>query len=282
MSRSSARFVILLALAFNQPAAAEEAVDLSTQWIPAISLALDIHDIEAKTSFSSDSIPTLAMGVRSAAIQGSRRITVGIITTEGLVDSPVIWDRAGKLRLSARLVAQLPTTIEHNVFRRESTDLDFGAGVTTEQVYTLRLVGNWGLGLGMRWTTSIAGYDFSFRPSVEYLGQRIGWNGLSMISERDPVLDAVGFETLVFSASGTEYETYHAVGVRLAIDAELGKRGPIGVSIYAQFQTYRIVSETETTISVVNDIGSGVGRMTFEVDNWVTQGGVGIRLSWLP
>jgi hypothetical protein len=75
---------------------------------------------------------------------------------------------------------------------------------------------------------------------------------------------------------------YHAVGPRLAADVLLGRRGRVGLGLYAQTQFYWILSERELTLGVHNQIGPGSGVIQFEKAQLVAQGGVGFRLTWLP
>jgi hypothetical protein len=257
-------------------------IESSQRWVPSFAIGFDVHDVGASVTFASSDIPSPNAGVRSAAFQGSKRITVGLVSFEGLLDSPVIWDDVGQLRAFVHLTGQLPTTIEHTLFRDEGTDGDASQGRIIETSIPVRLVGNWGAGAGFAWKIPVGDYALSIRPSVEYLWQRIGWSGAVDFGERDPSMQPAGSETPVFRARGNLYKTYHAIGPRIAVDVLLGQRGPVALVLYAQAQAYRIVSDQSASIDLTNQIGSGRGSLRFEVDDWVTQGGAGIRLVWKP
>ena len=86
---------------------------------------------------------------------------------------------------------------------------------------------------------------------------------------------------------------------RLELELEAGQYGPIGVSVFGLFNTYRIVGDRDVTFSDTQtypalppapDPGSNPNGLpadtytatwTFSTSPWLFRGAIGIRFEWL-
>jgi hypothetical protein len=226
-------------------------------------------------------VPLLAGGTRSSRASGSKDILTAFFSFEGAIEAPRLLDSRWAPRPFVHVGGQLPSKSSHVIFREQGVDGDPADRRTAEHFYQLELVASWFAGVGAAWTWPVGGRHVSIRPSIDYFGERVDWEGSSVLEERDEFTPP-GDEMPVFAVSASASATYHAVGPRLAADVLLGRRGRVGLGLYAQTQFYWILSDLEQTLGVDNQIGAGSAVIRFGKDQFVAQGGVGFRLTWLP
>jgi len=274
--------VAIAVFALGSPARAADDDPLAAPgWRPWLSLGFDIHSQGAEADFASDSVPLLAGGTRSSRASGSTDILVGLISFEAALEAPRLLDSRWVPRPFVHVGAQIPTNASHVILREQGIDGDPADRRVAEHFYQLEFVASWYAGVGAAWTWPVAGRQVSIRPSFDYFGERVDWEGSSVLEERDEFTPP-GDEMPIFDVSASASTTYHALGTRLAADVLIGRKGRVGLGLYAQTQFYWILSDREEALGVDNRIGAGSAVITFGKDQFVAQGGVGFRLTWLP
>jgi len=180
-------------------------------------------------------------------------------------------------------------TLPNGEFRK--VDKIVFANATQESI-KVGFVGNWFLGLGLDLTLPFVGdRHLSFRPSVSYFGQRVKYEAYFFTKEFPNPTNPFGEFSQedngvpVMILSGNHYKTLQGVAPGFALDMLLGRRGPIGISLYAEYRAMVVLSDRSVEFEVPNSApdfaGQGSGRYTFSTNQLHQQLGVGFRVSWI-
>jgi len=283
-ARSLVTIILVLSLLCTSALAETDEGEATTaaSWRPWLSIGFDLRAQDVEAGFASDSVPLLEGGVRSSRAMESELILVPNISFESALESPPIFDAWGKPRLFAHAGGKLPTKIAHKIFRDEGPEGDSSLGRSANHDYRFKFDGSWFAGLGVAWSVPLGERQLSIRPAFDYFGEHVRWEGMSLLLEREAGAPTSALPTPVFAASRSLSKTYHAIGPSLALEVLLGQRGPVSLKLYAQSQFYWILTDPEASFAVANEIGSGNGVIRFETDSMIAEGGVGVRLTWLP
>jgi hypothetical protein len=242
----SVAVLALVAPALAQPDASDPLA--APGWRPWLSVGFDIQSQDAEARFASDSVPLLAGGTRPSSASDSENVIVPLVSLEAALEAPAFLGALGGPRAFVHVGGQIPTKPTSVIFREQGPDGDPALGRSAEHLYELEIVGSWYAGLGLAWTWPIAGRHLSIRPSIDYYGERVRFQGSTALGERDPATTPPGGETPLFETDASVATTYHALGPRLAADVLLGRRGRVGFALYSQTQFYWILSEREQSL----------------------------------
>jgi hypothetical protein len=148
--------------------------------------------------------------------------------------------------------------------------------------------GSWAVGLGMILELPFfTGRVVTIRPSLSYYGERLVYRG-SFQSEEFPdpnnpydrdTQESTGIP--VFSASTQVPVTLHGIAPRLGVDTVVGRRGPVEVSVYAQYEARIALNNKTLTQTLPNQIGEGSLRFDFSTDSFSQALGFGLRLRFV-
>ena len=75
-----------------------------------------------------------------------------------------------------------------------------------------------------------------------------------------------------------EGDVFHYLGPRVELETVAARTGPFDIAVFAEFGAFFTVGDDSTSF-VIRD-ATDSARFDFEVDNWLIQAGVGIRLTW--
>jgi hypothetical protein len=100
-----------------------------------------------------------------------------------------------------------------------------------------------------------------------------------------PVIIPGFLRETVLQASDTK--RFDAIGPGLDVEMDVGRYGPLGVSLFLGARAYRVLSDRSFSFnaseSFDDQLGTDVAKGSFkvEVDSWMYRGNLGIRFEWL-
>lgn len=147
----------------------------------------------------------------------------------------------------------------------------------------------WFAGLGLAIDFPVGEYDFRLLPSIDYLGQRVSVRAQSrrvaeLVSPVPPAIPGspdlsrradFRFEEI----SGKDSKVLHSVGLRLGLETEMGRVGPVAINGYAEIATLWLLGDREVEVRAG---GEGAGDFRMDLDSTIVQGGLGVRFAWAP
>lgn len=154
-------------------------------------------------------------------------------------------------------------------------------------------------GAGLAFTVEAFDRRIRIKPSFEYLLQEVEFEGLARRAiqlrgdntSRPTSLD--DFRLVSMSARKTELQ--HGIGGGIEVEADTQRLGPFVASVYLMGRVYHLLGDLDETLcSDRNEIGpsfspgacdTGAGERvtwTFEPENLVWRGGIGLRFRFLP
>ena len=318
-----------------------EAEAKEPSWYPEFALGFDIFFMNATTSVSSDSIPTLwepqtdppgSPGypsgypdslsrqnaypftegeTRSYSLSdGSENYSSAMVALEFALVGPLLSEGSLRPRPFLDLRGQVPMGPRHTLSSLDSAydtilaeielfrdnlpynpprfaDRPVFASASSEST-SVTQDGAWSVGLGMSlrlpfFTDRVV----TLRPSVSYFGEQVVYRGSFASQEfADPnnpydqtTQESTGIP--VMAASTEVPVTLHGVAPRVGIDALIGRRGPLEISVYAQYEARIILSNNDFSRVVDNQIGDGSVRFDFSEDTFRQSLGFGLRMRFV-
>jgi hypothetical protein len=266
------------------PGRSGEPSDFNERWTPWLSLGFDIAAQDVDAGLASDSVPNLGGGTSSLLVDENAAITPAGFSAQVALVAPRLLDSFGEPRPFVHAGGTLPGKTSHLIegllTNEEEVELRF------------RTIGSWYAGVGLEFTLPALDRRLRLKPSIDYFGQRVDYEGRITHSDlidpdRAPVPNNLSLRML---ADGDDSDILHGVGPRLALDALIGRYGPIGFSLYGQIQAFWLLGDLEKRFVGPNRAPDpdnpgqtlpGEVEFFFEPNDIVFQGGAGFRLTWL-
>lgn len=148
------------------------------------------------------------------------------------------------------------------------------SGQGTILVATFDVTGQVGLGVAL--DIEIFDLPFTMAASLDYLVEQVTLDGT--------VVYATGAgpgETQPYTIQRLEekeHALFHYLGPRFEIEAFAAEHGPFHVSVFAEAGGFVALGDRSKSYSARDATDSA--RFDFEVDRWLIQAGVGVRLTW--
>ena len=171
-----------------------------------------------------------------------------------------------------------------------------GQGATTSaQVDTLVF----GANLGVAFPARVGKRQLRIKPSVGWINYKVDASAIVVDAACAPgactysksvfgdfVFINPGFlrETILTSSGSA---TFNGIGPGLDVEMDVGRYGPLGVSLFLGGRAYRILGDRTIAFSASqsfdDQLGNDVaaGSFTVDVDPWMYRAHVGIRFAWL-
>jgi hypothetical protein len=315
VSRHASLAVWTIAAALASGASAEPLDEPSRGWEPAFSVGFDVQNQGFETSVDSDPLVfdsdtgTYNDGL---GVFGSESTTLlsSVFRFDGAFYTPSIIAGGGAPRLFVHAGALVPLSEDFAALRENqeflatnpiirfapynsfcptgpNRDVVDGKPVvscdhaaTADVNYDI----SWYAGLGVEFTLPIGQRRFRLRPSVDYFGQPLRFDGsVTRVdrTEQNPNLDPptvageiIREPTVSVSAS----ELVHALGPRLTLDVEVARLGAFSLNPFLEAQLYWILSERDFTFRGQSADGSADFRV--KLRPLIAQGGAGLRVVW--
>jgi hypothetical protein len=246
--------------------------DPASRWRPALSVAFDVYDDDAKGEIES--------AIRFSA-KGDDPKTLVLFRIGAELMTPAVDPIWGDPRFFATIGGQ---------FMPDQTKLVTGAGDKVNSVnpeediaaggQQLRGEGSdlkqdflnesWYMGVGIVYTVPFAGIDVLFKPKVEYMGERIEVRG-RIVEAFEPTPGVFN----VVRVDESKKQTFHSMGPGLELEFVLKSTGWLGVSVFGDFRVLWNVGDRDVRFRD----GGGIGRFSFRRQRSTVRGGAGIRLS---
>jgi len=148
-----------------------------------------------------------------------------------------------------------------------------GQGTLFEAEFNLA----WRLGLGLQYEIPVETRRVWVQGSLDYLGQSVSLEG-SVVHVTG--LGAGGRSPFVVQRLHTrDTHAQHSLGPRLAIEADVGRAGSVGFSVFAEASALFLVADDSQETSA-RDATDDV-QFEYKAEPWIIQAGVGVRLRWL-
>jgi hypothetical protein len=315
---------LCLGLACVHPPPAQE-VDETQRWVPAFSAYSGVLVQNAKGDVVSgpitgNRIAAAMQPIRPPASGSDLQVTPFVAGSVEIM-TPALLEGAGRPRLFVHGDAAASFGFSRDIVKEglpdqmvppkgftglmsEQTVLGQGSD-TAAEVKTLQL----SAGAGLAFTFDVGERRFRIKPSVEWLREAIELSGVVNRAVRNPSApctvnpQAPGCAPLgtnypegfrLITLSGSDEETYHAVGSGLELEADTLRAGPFMLTVFLAGQAYRFLGDLEVEFSdsqipPCNPVQNctpppqpETATWTFEKDRWAYRGGVGLRFRWLP
>jgi hypothetical protein len=135
------------------------------------------------------------------------------------------------------------------------------------------------------------------RPSIGWINYKVDGKGKVVDGQCNPpdqCVDTVLFPPFVtpgflrditLTGNGSKY--FNGIGPGLDVEMDVGRYGPLGVSLYAGARAYYILGDRsfsfDASEEVDDELGNDLATATWdvEVDPWMYRGNIGIRFQWL-
>jgi len=260
--------------------AQEDAAGTSSRWTPGFAVGFDVQNQSLEAEFDS-----------SFGIGGSRGSTIlsSVFSFDASLRSPVLLHGAGAPRLVLHAGGQVPLSGSQSLLQVNKqyvfTDLSVGQFCPTgdpgidscDQSGLMEMTQDfgWYAGLGVEFTLPVSERQLRIRPSVDYFGQALRFEGQVDRIDRGPP-DGHVVQTSRISASADELT--HAIGPRLAFEVEAVRLGEFALNVFVEGQFFWIVSNRD--FPFVGSNGGDSASFRAELDSLVSQGGAGLRIAW--
>lgn len=141
-------------------------------------------------------------------------------------------------------------------------------------------------GAGVAFTADVFQRTVRIKPSVEYLYQEVKLTGelrraVKLEEDFDASDDGELADFRLVAFRQTDIERQHGFGGGLEIEADSGRIGAFALSVFFLGRGYRIVGDTDFSLSQVNEFGE-MATWDIELDPWVWRAGLGLRFRYLP
>ena len=132
------------------------------------------------------------------------------------------------------------------------------------------------LGAGISFERSLFELPARLGVSLDYMLQRVTVKGDVVYVTEPVVTDPRTF--VINRLGGSDTESFHYLGPRFEIEFPVARGGPFEISVLGELGGYFALSETSHSLTASN--GVDTARFEIELDPWIAQAGVGIRVSW--
>jgi len=172
------------------------------------------------------------------------------------------------------------------------TDAVLGQG-TRLSINTERLT--YSAGIGVTLEKEIFGQIVRFKPSAEYMVQKVKASGIvsRAVVETGPNEGQVGDPNALSDfrhilIQDRQQRFFHAAGVGLEVETDAGEAGPFTVSVFLSGQALNILGGREITFAANNRDTSDprnadeTADFRLQMNDWTYRAGVGVRFRWSP
>ncbi len=154
-----------------------------------------------------------------------------------------------------------------------------------------------GATLGVAFPAQLGKRQLRIKPSIGWINYKVDGEGLVVdgaCNPPDQCLDSIlippfvtpGFiRDTTLRGSGSQY--FNGIGPGLDVEMDVGRYGPLGVSLLFGARAYRILGDRsfsfDASQSFDDELGNDLATASFgvEVDPWLYRANVGIRFQWL-
>ncbi len=158
-----------------------------------------------------------------------------------------------------------------------------------------------GANLGVSFPFQFRMRQMRFKPSIGWINFKV--NATGFVSDAacnpteqctDTITEIPGFPPFItpgflreVSLHGAGDQYFNGIGPGFDIDMDVGRYGPLGVSLLVGMRAYRVIGDRKITFgasqSFNDQLGNDVATASFkvEVDPWMFRGNLGIRFEWL-
>jgi len=154
-----------------------------------------------------------------------------------------------------------------------------------------------GLFMGVAFPVQFEERQLRIKPSIGWINYKVDGKGKVVQAQCNPpdqCVDTILFPPFVtpgflrditLDANGSQ--SFNGIGPGLDVEMDVGRYGPLGVSLFAGARAYHIVGDrsfafgTEETFD--DELGNdrATAEFSVEVDPWMYRANVGIRFQWL-
>ena len=177
-------------------------------------------------------------------------------------------------------------------------DSAIGQGtITSAQVDTLVF----GANLGVAFPARVGKRRLRIKPSVGWINYKVDASAIVVDAACNPKTACTdsqivfpGFPPFIIpgflretTLTGSGSRTFNGIGPGLDVEMDVGRYGPLGVSLFLGGRAYRILGDRTIAFSASqsfdDQLGNDVaaGSFTVDVDPWMYRAHVGIRFAWL-
>jgi len=151
----------------------------------------------------------------------------------------------------------------------------------------------WGVNAGVAFPARFGKRQLRIRPSVGWINYKVDAEGFVSDAECNPPSNCV---TSVQSGpgflreaglSGSDSRYFNGIGPGLEVEMDVGRYGPLGVSLLLGARAYAILGDRTMTFSASQSFDDEIGMDTAtadfetEVNPWIYRANVGLRFQWL-
>ncbi len=274
-------------------AALEGAADIQHRWLPSLALGFDVQVESTPSATASSSLRD--------TVTDDREFLTAVPVLEGELTTPELGFLPGRPRAFAVadwhygwLVVDedRPVVVEGtigepvlipprcqpgNPTRCLEEDLDLVEGMGSRVDASIE--NGWSAGIGVAFTVPVGDlFTISVKPAFLYHREEVELRGevkdpFLIIGSSPPNDNTVGFVQI----AGKKTEEFGALGGRLALEYEVGRRGPVDLVLYLQGQLFWWL-DPETSFDAAS--GSDTAHFEYERDGFIGAGGMGIRVRW--
>jgi len=141
-------------------------------------------------------------------------------------------------------------------------------------VATVDVLGQVGAGIAL--DVDLWDQPFTAALSLDYLAEQVTLDGsVVFVNGLGP---GEGAPYLIQELDQLEHALFHYVGPRFELETFAAAQGPFRVSVFAEFGAFFALGDRSKSFSARDATDSA--RFDFEVQSWLIQAGVGLRLTW--
>lgn len=197
-------------------------------------------------------------------------------------------DRSGdpknQLSLAQILIDSGTNNLDPNVVQGQGTRLS----MNTERL-------TYSAGIGITFEEEIFGHVVRFKPSAEYMVQKVKASGIvsRAVTLIGPSEGTVGdpnslsdFRHILIQDRQQRF--FHSAGLGLEIETDAGEVGPFIVSVFATGQALNMLGGREISFSAQNPDPSDPANadetadFRLQLNDWTYRAGLGVRVRWSP
>jgi hypothetical protein len=132
------------------------------------------------------------------------------------------------------------------------------------------------VGVGVAIDVQLWDLPFSAAISLDYLAEQLSLDGnVVYVTGTGP--NEIAPYTIQ-DLDQSEHALFHYLGPRLELEAFAAEQGPFRISVFAEFGSFFVLGDDSKSFNARDATDSA--RFDFEIDPWIIQAGVGLRLTW--